>query len=207
MKKFTEINKEYWDGLTEIHEKSKFYDVEGFIKGKSSLNFIELEALGDVKEKSLLHLQCHFGMDTLSWARLGAKVTGIDISDKAVKLARSLNERLKLDAEFISSNIYDLKEKTDKKFDIVFTSYGVTGWLPDLDKWGGIISHFLKPGGIFFIAEFHPVVWMFDDDFKYLKYSYFHNAEPIIDEMKALIQVKGNILNIYLTAGIIPLKM
>ncbi len=117
-------------------------------------------------------------MDSLSLARMGVKVTGIDFSENAIETAKALNDELKLDAEFICSSVYNLKENLNKKYDIVFTSYGVIGWLPNLNKWGEIISHFLKPGGIFFIAEFHPVIWMFDDEVKKFKYSYF-NREVI----------------------------
>ncbi|HKJ81244.1 MAG TPA: class I SAM-dependent methyltransferase [Ignavibacteriaceae bacterium] len=180
-KKYFDANKKLWDKKTAIHADSDFYGLKEFKAGKSSLNFVELEALGDVKDNSLLHLQCHFGMDTLSWASLGAKVTGVDFSDEAIKLARSINDELKLNAEFICSNIYDLKENLDEKFDIVFTSYGTIGWLPDLDKWAEVISHFLKPGGLFFIAEFHPVIWMYDHGVKNLKYSYFNSGEPIAE--------------------------
>jgi len=183
MEEYIKVNKSLWNGKTEIHVKTDFYDVESFKKGKSSLNYLELEAFGDVKGKSLLHLQCHFGMDSLSWARLGAKVTGVDLSDKAIETAKALNTELGLDAEFICSNVYDLKENLDKKYDIVFTSYGVIGWLPDLNKWAEVISHFLKPGGTFYMVEFHPVVWMFDTDISKIQYSYFNN-ETIIEEIK-----------------------
>jgi len=149
-KKYFNANKKLWNKRTSIHSKSKFYELKEFKLGKSSLNFVELEALGDVKDKSLLHLQCHFGMDTLSWSRLGAKATGVDFSDKSINLAKELNEELNLDAEFICSNIYDLKENLNKKFDIIFASYGVIGWLPDLNKWAEIINCFLKPKGFFF---------------------------------------------------------
>ncbi len=179
MEEYIKVNKSLWNGKTEIHVKTDFYDVESFKKGKSTLNYLELEALGDVKDKSLLHLQCHFGMDSLSWARLGAKVTGVDLSDKAIDVARSLNAELGLDSEFICSNIYELPSVLDKKFDIVFTSYGVIGWLPDLDKWAEVISHFLKPGGVFYMVEFHPVVWMFDTDISKIDYSYFNNETVI----------------------------
>ena len=182
MEKYIEVNKNLWNAKTGIHVKSDFYDVESFKKGKSSLNHIELDALGDVKGKTLLHLQCHFGMDSLSWSRLGAKVTGIDLSDKAIDAARELNTELALDAEFICSDIYELKNTLVKKYDIVFTSYGTIGWLPDLDRWAEIVSHFLNPGGVFYIAEFHPVVWMFDDNFTRFQYSYFDTG-PIIEEV------------------------
>ena len=129
----------------------------------------------------MLHLQCHFGMDSLDWARRGANVTGIDLSDTAIHEAKKLNDELGLNAKFICCNLYDLKEHLDDKFDIVFTSYGVIGWLPDLDKWAEIISQYLKPGGIFYMAEFHPVVWMFDDEFTHIKY-FYDNREVIITD-------------------------
>ena len=160
--RYFKTNKDTWNKKVAIHSKSKFYDVEGFKKGKTSLNEIELKELGDVTEKTLLHLQCHFGQDTLSWSRLGAKCTGIDLSDEGIKEAEKLNKELGLDATFIESNLYDVKSNVKGKFDIVFTSYGVIGWLPDLKIWGEIIASKLKKGGVFYMVEFHPIVWMFD---------------------------------------------
>jgi SAM-dependent methyltransferase len=183
-KKYFEANKLLWNKRTTINAQSEFYDLEGFKKGKTSLNFIELEALGNVSGKSILHLQCHFGTDTLAWSRLGAKATGVDFSDEAIKLARGLNTELNLDAEFICSSIYELKEKLNKNFDIVFTSYGAIGWLPDLNKWAEIISHFLKSKGIFLLVEFHPVIWMYDNEIKNLQYSYFNSGRPIEEKIK-----------------------
>ena len=179
-------NKEIWNKRTVVHKDSSFYNLEGFRSGENVLTQIELNELGDVKGKKLLHLQCHFGMDSLNWARLGAEVTGMDLSDKAIDEARQLNDDPSINSggmhtKFICCNVYDLKEHLDEKFDIVFTSYGTIGWLPDLVKWADIISHYLKPGGIFYIAEFHPVVWMFDDEFTHIKY-YYENREVIITE-------------------------
>ena len=174
-------NKDLWNKRTAVHKDSSFYDLPGFKAGKNVLTPIELTELGDTKGKTMLHLQCHFGMDSLNWARLGAKVTGVDLSDEAIKEAIKLNEELGLDAKFICCNIYDLKEHLNGKFDIVFTSYGVIGWLPDLDKWAEIISFYLKPGGLFYMAEFHPVIWMFDDEFTHIKYHY-DNRELIVTE-------------------------
>jgi ubiquinone/menaquinone biosynthesis C-methylase UbiE len=178
---YFEANKEGWNKRTAVHKNSDFYDVSSFKAGKSSLKPVEVKELGDVRGKSLLHLQCHFGLDTLSLAREGAQVTGIDISDKAIDYANELSKELNIPAEFICCNLYELEGYLDKSFDIVFTSYGVVGWLPDLDKWASIISHFLKPGGIFYMVEFHPVVWMMDDDFKYIKYPY-HNRSTIVEK-------------------------
>ena len=161
-KKYFEVNKDTWNKKVSIHKTSEFYDVEGFKKGKNSLNAYELNEVGDVKGKRLLHLQCHFGQDTLSWSRLGAKCTGIDLSDEGINEAKKLNNELGLDAIFIESNLYDVPKKVKGKFDIVFTSYGVVGWLPDLKTWGEIIASKLKKGGVFYMIEFHPIVWMYD---------------------------------------------
>ena len=180
-KQYFETNRQSWNKRTPIHKDSTFYGLKEFKEGKTSLNKIELEEVGDVNGKSLLHLQCHFGMDTMSWSRLGAKCVGVDLSDEAIKLAREINLELKLHTEFINCNVYDLKDHLDKKFDIVFTSYGTIGWLPDLKKWAEIVSYFLKPNGIFYIVDFHPTLWMMDEDFQNIKYNYF-NTEVIKDE-------------------------
>lgn len=173
MKNYLEINKNSWNNRTSVHLESEFYDVKGFLYGKSSLKSIELDLLGNVEGKSILHLQCHFGQDTISLSRLGAKSVGVDLSDKAIEAARDLANKDNSDTRFVCADVYDLPNHLDEKFDIVFTSYGTIGWLPDLDKWAKVISHFLKPGGKFVFAEFHPLVWMFDDDFERIEYPYF----------------------------------
>ena len=186
MKEYSEYfdsNKEIWNQRTMVHRDSSFYDREGFKNGGPALTPIELQELGDVTGKKLLHLQCHFGMDSLDWARRGADVTGVDLSDNAIEQARELNHEMGLSATFICCNVYDLVNHLDpaEKFDIVYTTYGVIGWLPDLGPWAEIIRQYLKPGGKFYLAEFHPVVWMFDDDFTHIKYSY-ENRELIVTE-------------------------
>ena len=184
-KSYFDANRASWNKRTAVHKDSAFYDLESFKKGQSSLNEIELRELGDVKGKALLHLQCHFGMDTFSWAREGAIVTGVDLSDEAINLANDINNELKLNATFICSNIYDLMEveeaafsgkRAAASFDFVFTSYGTIGWLPDLDLWARVIAHFLKPGGTFYIVDFHPVLWMMDENFQHIKYDYFNTS-------------------------------
>lgn len=179
---YIEINKQSWNNRTDAHLKSDFYDVENFIKGKTSLNDIELELLGNIKGKKILHLQCHFGQDTISLARLGALVTGVDLSDKSIASAKQLAIDTESDAAFICCDIYDLPNHLNQQFDIVFTSYGTIGWLPDLDKWAKIISKFLKTNGQFLIVEFHPVVWMFDDNFEKIGYNYFNSGAIIESE-------------------------
>jgi SAM-dependent methyltransferase len=178
-----ETNRETWNKKVAIHAKSDFYTIDSFKAGKTSLNKYELNALGDVSGKSLLHLQCHFGQDTLSWTRMGAKCTGVDISEEAIALAQNLNTELGLDAQFVRCNVLDTSKHVSEQFDIVFTSYGTIGWLPDLKPWAQMIAERLKPGGTFYIAEFHPIAWMFDYNVSppAMKYGY-HQKEVIYDE-------------------------
>ncbi len=157
-----ETNRNTWNEKVKAHSQSKMYNLEGFKNGASSLMPYELKALGDVKGQSLLHLQCHFGQDTLSWSRMGATCVGVDISDDGISLARALNDELNQDASFVRCNVLDTSKHVEGEFDIVFTSYGVIGWLPDLKPWGQMIAEKLKPGGRFYMVEFHPIVWMFD---------------------------------------------
>ena len=189
--KYTLQNKEAWNKRTLLHFDSEFYDVEGFLNGNSSLKNIEMDILNnyDLKCKNILHLQCHFGQDTLSLTRLGANVTGIDISDTAISYANKLKEKMlhhgeKINADFICCNVFELPSHLDKKFDIIYTSYGVLGWLHSMDEWAKIISHFLKPGGILILVEFHPFIWLFNEnDYSKIIYSYFNRA-PIIETKK-----------------------
>ena len=173
---YIEINKASWNTKTEFHIKSDFYDMNNFRKGKTSLNNIELDILGDINGENILHLQCHFGQDSISLQKLGANVTGVDLSDKAISYAKQIAKELNTETEFICCDIYDLPQYLDQKFDLIFTSYGVIGWLPDLDKWAKIISRFLKPKGKLVFVEFHPVVWMFDDEFDKVGYNYFNEG-------------------------------
>lgn len=181
-KDYISINKESWNNRTDAHLASDFYDVAGFLEGRTSLNDIELDLLGDVKGKSILHLQCHFGQDTISLQRLGAQVTGVDLSDRAIASANELARKTNAAAKFICCNLYDLPDHLNEQFDMVYTSYGTIGWLPDLQQWAGIVSRYLKPGGTFVFVEFHPVVWMFDDHFEKIAYNYFNSGAIVETE-------------------------
>ena len=156
MDKRIEINRRNWNERTPIHAASEMYNVEGFKAGRITLTDIEVDEIGPVAGKSLLHLQCHFGMDTMSWARLGAEVTGVDISDASINLAKELDAELGLSARFIRSNVYDLPEVLDEQFDIVYTALGALCWLPDMTRWAQVIARFLKPGGTFYMLDEHP---------------------------------------------------
>lgn len=177
---YINTNKVLWDAKTGVHTDSEFYNNTDFLNGKSSLNDIELALLGDVNGKSVLHLQCHFGQDTLSLARMGADATGADLSDAAIAKAKELNDTLGLHAKFVCSDIYQLPEVMNEQFDIVFSSYGTIVWLPDLSKWANVIARFLKPGGTFVFADFHPYMMMYDDDLTGIQYPYF-NKGPIVE--------------------------
>ena len=181
MDNYLEINKTLWNAKMDYHVASEFYDNQNFLEGASSLNPIELELLGNVEGKSILHLQCHFGQDSISLSRLGAKVTGVDLSDQAIKKAEEMTSLTQTDATFICCDVYSLPQFLTQEFDIVFTSYGTIGWLPDMDKWAKIVHQFLKPQGKLIFVEFHPVVWMYDNDFSKIQYNYF-NETPIIEE-------------------------
>ncbi|MGE0496147.1 MAG: class I SAM-dependent methyltransferase [Vulcanimicrobiota bacterium] len=167
-------NRRAWDLRVPVHLHSKFYDNQAFRAGRCSLNSIEVEAVGPVRGKSLLHLQCHFGQDTLGWARRGARVTGVDFSSVALAAARQMARDLDLAAEFVESDVLALE--LGQTFDIVFTSYGVLGWLPDLDRWAEVVVRHLAPGGLFYVVEFHPALMMLDFETGQLAYEYFHRG-------------------------------
>jgi SAM-dependent methyltransferase len=161
-------NLRLWNAWTGIHEVSAFYDVDGFKAGASSLMPLELEELGPYvgEGTTLLHLQCHFGLDTLSWARRGARVVGLDFSDEAVALARRLAAETGLDerAEFVCADVYDAdRHLGERQFDVVFVSWGAIEWLPDLGPWATIVARHLRPGGSFYMAEIHPFACSLDE--------------------------------------------
>jgi SAM-dependent methyltransferase len=155
------VNRRKWDESVPLHVASASYNVPSFLHGKSTLQPLEVKELGSVRGESLLHLQCHFGLDTLSWARRGAKVTGVDFSLPAVRAARRLARRAGVKARFLRSNVYDLPDVLDERFDIVYTAKGVICWLPDIDRWAQVVARFLKPGGRFYFLEDHPIAEVF----------------------------------------------
>ena len=172
-------NRCHWDELAAVHAES--YDCNRILSGGHLIDDIQLEEVGDVRDLSFLHLQCHIGTDTLSWAKLGAKVTGVDISPESIGVARKLSKESGLKGRFIKSSVYDLPEKLDETFDVVYTSVGVLCWLSDLSEWAKIVRGYLKPDGFFYVFDSHPVLGMLDDESQGLKirYDYFHRVEPM----------------------------
>ena len=180
--KYFEANRKLWNARVQPHLGSKMYNLDAFKAGKTSLTEIELHTLGDMTGKDILHLQCHFGQDTLSLSRAGANiVVGVDFSDQAIETAQSLAKELKIEAEFICSDVLELGIVGE--FDLVFSTYGATPWLPDLEKWSKVIHENLKTGGHFYFCEFHPSLYMLDFDTLKMKYDYFNSPEPILEEV------------------------
>jgi ubiquinone/menaquinone biosynthesis C-methylase UbiE len=183
-------NRALWEAWTAVHASGDFYDLEGFRAGGIRLRDDEIAAIGDVGGRTLLHLQCHFGIDTLSWARLGARVTGADFSPAAIRLARELATDLGFpDARFVESNLYDLPAVLDGTFDVVYTSRGVLGWLPDIRAWAEVVAGFVKPGGVFYVSEIHPAANVFESEGVApgelrLAYPYWEHAEPLVFDVQ-----------------------
>ncbi|HPG41899.1 MAG TPA: class I SAM-dependent methyltransferase [bacterium] len=177
-------NRNNWNDRVGPHldDQGEFYNVPAFLAGRSSLKNVELQALGDVASKSMLHLMCHIGLDSLSWARMGAKVTGIDFSDRSIQAARNLAAKTGIHAEFILANVYDLPENLNATFDIVIATYGILCWLPDMPAFMAVVSRFLNPGGAFLLVDGHPILNMleYNEITRYITCNdaYFHNDQP-----------------------------
>ena len=193
MEDYYKTNKEVWNARTKIHLHSSFYDLDKFKREVKSVPDLDLSLLGDIRGKSILHLQCYFGMDTLSLSKMGANIVGVDFSEEAIQTAKSLNEELGLNAQFCCCNIYDAPAVLQgQQFDIVYTSYGVVNWLPDLTQWGHVISQMLKDAGKFVIVEFHPVLWMFNEDFSQVQYAYSRKEPYVVEEATYTDSENGN---------------
>lgn len=159
-----EANRQLWEEWVDEHMASSFYDVPGFLAGGDPIDPLNWSAIGDVQGKRVLHLQCHFGLDTLAMARRGAIATGVDFSPKGIAAARRLAAEAGLEADFVVSTVEELPDHLEGTFDVVYTGGGVLCWLGDLSRWGEVIAHFLAPGGTFVIQEGHPFTWIFDNE-------------------------------------------
>ncbi len=174
-----EKNRAAWNEMAQIHFDHPDYRVKEFLEGQSTLKSIELEEIGDVSGKRLLHLFCQFGLDTLSWTRKGAIVTGVDISDRSIELAKDLTQQSGLKAEWVRSDVLELKKHLQGKFDIIYQSYGTHHWIEDLSAWAGIISYFLESGGRFYMVDLHPIMipWLESNVSYFKKGPYVYSNE------------------------------
>ena len=180
---YFDANRARWDEAVAIHAASESYDMAGFLRGEKTLCPPELAEVGDVRGKSLLHLQCHFGMDTLNWARLGATVTGLDFSEAAVEQARSLAEQVGItSARFVQANVYDAQQVLHEQFDIVYTAIGALCWLPDIRRWASIAAALVRPGGFLYVYDGHPMRGTLDDERDdgqlVVQHPYFETEKP-----------------------------
>ncbi|MGI9607093.1 MAG: class I SAM-dependent methyltransferase [Acidimicrobiales bacterium] len=186
MDKYRAANLANWDERVEGHLAPDGYNVAELVDDSDYLTHVvrfDRQRLGDVSGRTLLHSQCHIGTDTLSWAKLGAQVTGLDFSPKAIEACRNIAQRLGIEATFVETEFYDAPDHIAGQFDIVYTSVGAICWLPDIDRWGEVLADFLKPGGTFYIRDTHPVVATLDDlredQELVMTYDYFRGDGPI----------------------------
>lgn len=181
-KQYFEANRQLWNHKATLHPDSDFYDQASFEQGRNSLNAIELELLGSVEQTSTLHIQCHFGQDSLSLVRMGAQVTGVDFSAQAIATAQELSQRLTLPAQFVCCNVLDMDQHIEEQFELVFASYGICGWFPDVGAWAQQAAQRVAVGGRLILVDFHPALWMFDHEFTFLQHSYFN--KELIEEVE-----------------------
>jgi SAM-dependent methyltransferase len=175
-------NRAMWDERVPIHANGDFYDLDAFRRHPDRLREFEVAEVGDVTGKNLLHLQCHIGTDTLSWAARGARVTGLDFSAPAIAVADGLAHDLGIDARFVSGDVYAAGEIfAGEQFDVVYTGIGAIIWLPDIVRWAEVCASLVRPGGFLYLAEFHPIGWVFAWEDLSIENDYF-DTEPIVDD-------------------------
>jgi SAM-dependent methyltransferase len=182
------LNRRAWDERVGLHVTSEFYDLEGIVAGRSSLHPFEADELGEVDGCDLVHLQCHLGTDTISWARLGASVTGLDFSEPAIDAARSLAERCGIEARFVVADVYDAPDALGATYDVVYTGLGALCWLKDLHAWAKVVDRLLRPGGRLYLLEFHPLLSALSMEGPWLDPTwggYFFEPEGFVDDSTA----------------------
>jgi SAM-dependent methyltransferase len=174
-----EANRALWNDRTPLHVASDFYGVEAFKAGAPVIDDYELAEIGEVAGKSLVHLQCHFGLDALDYARRGLRVVGVDLSERSVAAASALAAEIGVrDARFVHANVYDAVEAlSGERFDIVYTGRGALNWLPDVARWAEVVGSLVKPGGLLYLNEFHPIGDIFDAEGTQLEFDYFMGEE------------------------------
>lgn len=178
---YTAANRELWDEWAEIHAQSQWYDLDAVRRGVCKLRPYEIEEVGDVTDRTMLHLQCQIGTDTIAWARRGARPVGVDFSPRAVTIATELATEVGVDARFVCADVMELPQVLSGTFEIVYTSRGVLGWLSDLARWARVVAHFLAPGGFLYLTDIHPIAKVLDESAPELRVTrpYFPRTEPI----------------------------
>jgi SAM-dependent methyltransferase len=175
-----ESNRTLWDEWAKIHAAGGWYNLDAVRAGADKLRPYEIDEVGDVAGLTMLHLQCQIGTDSIAWARRGVHVTGVDFSPVAVRIARQLAAETGVDAKFVCSDVMQLPDNLEGTWDIVYASRGILGWLPDLAAWAKVVGHFLKPGGVFYLTDIHPVAKAVDDSSENFQLGrpYWSRTEP-----------------------------
>lgn len=176
------LNRASWDERVPLHLASGFYAVDRFVAGEEHLHGFEINELGDLSGKRIAHLQCHLGMDTLSLARHGAQVTGLDFSPPAIAEARALASSCGMGARFVVANVYDAVEALGETYDVVYTGKGALCWIPDLRAWANVVAALLVPGGALYLSEFHPFLQMLTYETLEFEYPYFNDQAEVWDD-------------------------
>ncbi|MCP3983714.1 MAG: class I SAM-dependent methyltransferase [bacterium] len=179
---WSDANRNLWNDRVPIHVGSDFYGVEAFKAGAECLHAYEIDEVGELEGLDLVHLQCHFGMDTLACARRGARVTGLDLSEAGIAAARKLAVEIGIPARFVVANLYDAVEALGETYDVVYTGRGALNWLPDVSRWAEVVAALLRPGGFLYLNEFHPVTDMMADESFEIEHDYFGRPEGYISD-------------------------
>lgn len=189
MSDYITLNKANWDERAPLHAASPGYDTQAFVDNPTHLSEVvrfDCALLGDIAGMRGVHLQCHIGTDTLSLARLGADMTGLDFSSASIAQARSLAQRTGANLSFVEADLYTAAEVLPREsFDLVYTGIGALCWLPNIDRWASTVASLLKPGGRLFIREGHPVLWSLNEerqDGLVIEYPYFEREAPLVGD-------------------------
>jgi SAM-dependent methyltransferase len=184
---YFDANRRAWDERTQIHlrDTTGFYAVEKVLAGEDKLGPIEAAEIGEIEGLRGVHLQCHFGLDTICLSRRGAKMTGLDFSPEAIRTAREMAAKTGQNVEFVESNVFDARAALKGDFDFAFVTWGALNWLPDVAAWARVVASLLKPGGWLYLLEAHPVTLCLDQiDGKLVPYYPYRSApdRPVVND-------------------------
>ncbi len=177
-------NLKWWDERGPLHVQSDFYGVSKLVEGASSLDSFEIDEFSLETAKTLVHLQCHIGTDTISWARRGLTTTGLDFSSASIEQAETLAQRCNVDIQWVISDVYEAPNALGATYDVVYTGKGAIYWLDDIERWASTVAQLLNPGGRLYLVEIHPFSWVLGANGWSIQNDYFA-SEPLIETSPA----------------------